>query len=374
MVDHPKTKTRRSGRRRQRGLPLNPRLAFRRQREAALPPTADPRQLDLVAEIIEEAKYSHGEAFLAFTGDKRFVFSDSGRSFIMFAPKGRARIAMADPVGFPEEFPELEAKFIDIARKGRGWPAFYSVSEETADRHRSHGFSAEKIGERAVVDLSTFSLSGKGKKDLRNSRNKAIKAGCRFVVHEENAPDELIASLKPVSDAWLEMKSGAEKTFSLGRFDPDYLRRFRLAVVYREDTPVAFANVWSSKGLVTMDLMRFRDDGPGGGMDYLFTELALWAQNEGFEELDLGLAPLAGLEDRKQDSLLARLGTLAYQHGRRFYNFDGLRTFKDKFDPVWHPAYIVAGSPWRIAAAVVAVAALTGGGLRGNLKRARKRR
>ena len=346
------------------------RLKFRRRREAVLPPIADDRQMDLAAEILREAEIVHDDSFLVFTGDKRLLFSNSGRSFLMFGVRGRAWIATGPPVGRAEEATELEARFVDTARSGRGWPAFYAVDETTASRLWQQKLTAHKVGERAVIDLQTFSIAGKGKKDLRNARNQALKAGCRF--HVCDASSDLIQQIRPVSDAWLAMKGGAEKQFSLGKFDESYLRRFKLAVVFRQETPIAFANIWNHGGLVTLDLMRFSDNGPGGGMDYLFTELTLWAQKQGFIELDLGLAPLAGLNDDAHQSTVARLGAYTYARGGRFYGFEGLRAFKDKFDPNWEPSYICAANQWRAGAAAIAVAALTGGGLRQVLRRTRK--
>lgn len=329
-----------------------------------MPPVGDERQFALVQDILADADTVHEDAFLAFTGDKRFIFSDSGESFLMFGVRGRAWIAMGKPVGRAGEAAELEARFIALARSGRAWPSFYAVDPPSAERLASHRLIAEKVGERAIIDLAAFSISGKGKKDLRNARNQAEKAGCVFEVLDPNERDGLIASLKPVSDAWLAMRGGVEKRFSLGRFDPDYLRRFRLAVVLRNGTTVAFANIWTHGDLVTLDLMRFSDEEPGGGMDYLFTELTLWAQAQGFKELDLGLAPLAGLRDQERPSTVARLGAYVYARGGRFYGFEGLRAFKNKFDPVWEPAFICARNQWRVAASAVAVASLTGGGIR----------
>ncbi|WP_411820935.1 phosphatidylglycerol lysyltransferase domain-containing protein [Hyphococcus formosus] len=340
------------------------RLKFRRRREASLPPASDARQMALVEEILENAETVHEDAFLAFTGDKRFIFSDSGESFLMFGVRGRAWIALGSPVGRIDEAEELEAKFISMSRHGRAWPSFYAVDRLGADRLNRHGFVSEKVGERAIIDLTQFSISGKGKKDLRNARNQAVKAGCTFNVIPRETNEDIINQLKPVSDAWLGMRGGIEKQFSLGRFDPAYLRRFHLAIAYRDELPVAFANIWTHRNLVTLDLMRFRDEDPGGGMDYLFTEIALWAQAQGFREFDLGLAPLAGLKEQEHPSTVARLGAYIYARGGRFYGFEGLRAFKNKFDPIWEPAFICAYNRWRIAASAIAVASLTGGGIR----------
>lgn len=321
--------------------------------------------------MISAAESLRGDPFLAFTGDKRFFWSVSGKTFLMFAATGRAWIVMGEPIGRDDEKAPLAATFAETARNAHAWPAFFDVGAAFADEMSDHRFRAEKTGERAAVDLKVFSLSGRGKKDLRFARNLAHKNNCRFEVRPPGALGSLKPSLRRVSDAWLERRGGVEKSFSLGRFDPDDLARFCLALVYRGENIVAFSNIWTCQNYATMDLMRYADNEPGGGMDYLFTELCLWAQAAGFSTLDLGLAPLAGLGEQESPSSVARLGGLVYARGERFYGFEGLRAYKDKFDPRWEPAYILAGNAWRAGAAAVAVASLTGGGVRKLLRATR---
>jgi lysylphosphatidylglycerol synthetase-like protein (DUF2156 family) len=340
------------------------RMRFRLRRNAALPPLGGAEDFERVERIIEDATLVRGDPFLAFSGDKRFIWSKSGATFLMFAPAGRAWVAMGEPVGFADEGVRLALNFAAAARAARAWPAFFDVSQPFADLLAAHRFHAEKTGERAIVDLAAFTISGKGKKDLRFARNLAQKNDCRFEVRPPGAIGSLEPALRRVSDAWLVRRGGVEKSFSLGRYDPDYIARFSLALSFRGDELVAFSNIWMHGGRATMDLMRFADNGPGGGMDYLFTELCLWTKAQGLQTLDLGLAPLAGLAEQERPSTVARLGGLVYARGERFYGFEGLRAYKDKFDPHWEPAYIVAGNAWRAAAAAVAVASLTGGGVR----------
>lgn len=51
--------------------------------------------------------------------------------------------------------------------------------------------------------------------------------------------------------------------------------------------------------------------------------------------------------------------------GETFYNFRGLRSFKDKFDPVWEPRYLAAGGGITPLLTLGDVAALISGRLRG---------
>ena len=347
------------------------RLGRPRRNRALLPGLADAGRVQAAVEVQQQAGQVSEDGFLVLTGDKQILFSESGRSFIMFGLRGRACLAIGPAVGDRDETASLERAFIALTRAAGCWPAFYAVDAASAQRLSQSGLDREKVGERAIVDLQTFSLTGKGKKDLRNERNRAARTGCRFEVVPPGQDPAWYEALRPVSQAWLALRGGAEKRFSMGRFDPDYLRHFHLAVVWRNERPVAFANIWMNGSMCTLDLMRFSDDEPGGGMDYLFTEALLWAQARGLATFDLGLAPLAGLDQQAERSTVARLGSLIYAHGGRFYGFEGLRQFKDKFDPRWEPSYICAANDWRIAAAAVGVAALTGGGVRGLLRRTR---
>ena len=100
-------------------------------------------------------------------------------------------------------------------------------------------------------------------------------------------------------------------------------------------------------------------------MEYLFLRLMLWAKDEGYRWFNLGMAPLAGLEARAAAPLWNRVGAFAFRHGEHFYNFQGLRQFKDKFDPEWQPRYLVSPGGLVLPRVLANVAALVSGGLRG---------
>ena len=76
------------------------------------------------------------------------------------------------------------------------------------------------------------------------------------------------------------------------------------------------------------------------------------------------MAPLAGLDSRKPGSLWTRVGAFVFRHGEHFYNFEGLRRYKDKFDPVWESKYLACASGWAAPQILADVAALVSGGLR----------
>ncbi|PSJ19030.1 GNAT family N-acetyltransferase, partial [Halomonas sp. ND22Bw] len=73
--------------------------------------------------------------------------------------------------------------------------------------------------------------------------NRAEREGATFEILPPGSARPIADELKAVSDAWLEMHEGAEKAFSLGRFDVDYLDLTPLAVVREGGRIVAFANL-----------------------------------------------------------------------------------------------------------------------------------
>jgi phosphatidylglycerol lysyltransferase len=174
-------------------------------------------------------------------------------------------------------------------------------------------------------------------------------------------------ALAHVSEAWLAEKATREKGFSNAPFDLGYLAQFPLAVVRRGDEIIAFANVWlgAEQEELSVDLMRHLPDAPNGTMDFLFTELFLWGQARAYRWFNLGMAPLSGLEARAGAPLWHRVGTLVYRHGEHFYNFRGLRRYKEKFGPVWTPRYLASPGGLALPAVLIDVAALIAGGLRG---------
>ena len=241
---------------------------------------------------------------------------------------------------------------------------FYQVSAANLPIYLDMGLSLTKLGEQAVVSLSSFSLEGKKRGDLRRDHARAQREGARFAIL---SPDEVAAALprlRAISDRWLDDKEAAEKGFSLGYFDDTYLSRFPCAVVRFEDEIIAFANLWptADRSELSIDLMRYVDAGPHYVMDFLFVELMLWAKANGYREFSLGMAPLAGLSGHELAPMWHKFGVFATRHGSHFYNFSGLRNYKNKFLPQWRPRYLVCPGGLRMPLIMFHVSRLISGG------------
>jgi phosphatidylglycerol lysyltransferase len=340
---------------------------------AATPPVMgeDDPDFTRVRAILAEAEDPSPEANLALLGDKRFLFSESGESFLMFGVRGRSWIAVGPPVGRRSERLDLLWRFRELADAHAARPGIYNIGADYLPDLVEMGFSIQKIGEFGAVPLEGFSTSGRRREVLRRNWRKVGEAGATFEVVPPERVGPLIPELRRVSDSWLADQPGGEKGFSLGGFVPRYLEEFPMAVVREHGRLVAFANLWPTpeKHAFSMDLMRYAQDAPKNVMDFLFVELLLWGRDQGYGAFEFGVAPLAGLTDRPLAPLMTRLGRFVFDKGEEFYNFQGVRRYKDKYDPVWQPRYIAAPHKWALPILLADVGLLSSGGMVGLTRR-----
>lgn len=328
------------------------------------PPSAD--ELDKAAALA--ARSPRTSSYLALLGDKRLLFHPQGDAFLMFGVERRSWVALGDPVGSEERQADLAWSLRELADRHGGWTVFYQVTPQRLHIYVDLGLSMVKLGEEARVPLADFSLEGSPRKKLRHAWRRAQDEGVGFEVVPASAVEPLLHELEEISNDWMRAKNTREKGFSLGRFDRGYLRHFPMALIRGKDgRVVAFANLWpgGEKEELSIDLMRYREAAPGGVMDFLFLELMLWGRAEGYRWFSLGMAPLSGLEERALAPLWNRVGALVFRHGEHFYNFQGLRHYKEKFDPVWEPRYLACPGGFALPRVLADIAALIGGGLRG---------
>ena len=179
----------------------------------------------------------------------------------------------------------------------------------------------------------------------------------------------LIPELTRISGEWLTAKGQREAQFSSGCFDEAYLRLFPCAVV--ETAPangapgraIGFANILHGprREELSVDLMRCRRGWPGA-MDYLMVSLMLYGQRMGYERFNLGMAPFANVGYSQGAHWGERLGRCLFLLGEPWYNYRGLRRYKEKFHPTWVPRYLAYSGALQWPIAMANVGALVAGG------------
>ena len=330
-------------------------------------PTAD--QLRAAVSIVEQQPIA--DANLVRMGDKSLLFSANGDAFLMYRKRGRSWIALFDPIGNPDAHSELVWRFVELARRHGGRAVFYQVPGESLSMYADAGLSAFKLGEEAKVRLDSFDLKGSRRASMRTALNKADRDGIVFEVVPVERVGEIIDEIERVSAAWLAEHAVREKAFSLGAFERAYIATQPVAVLKQDGRILAFANIMTSAARheATVDLMRFDPQASNGSMEVLFARLLAHFREEGYEWFSLGMAPLAGLSENPAAPIWHRIGRAAYDHGEAFYNFRGLRAFKNKFDPVWAPRYIAVAGGLNPLLAMADVTVLISGGIRGAISK-----
>ena len=301
------------------------------------PATPDPATLARAGAVIEAQPRS--EAKMALMGDKALLFSDSGRAFLMYGKQGRSWIALYDPVGPREEWRELIERFLRLAAEHGGRAHIYQARPECLSFYLDLGFTATKLGEEAVIDLSGFTLKGGSCHHLRYALKRGERDGLAF---EWVSAEARFDDLALISAEWLEARRGEEKGFSVAAFEPGFLAAQRVALLSERGRPVAFASVMTAGREATLGLLRSAEAESPAAMEFLICRLAVALRDEGFARFSLGAAPLAGVGAAPLPSRWSRLAGFLWRHGDRFYSFQGLRAFKNKFNPAWEPRYFIS--------------------------------
>jgi phosphatidylglycerol lysyltransferase len=318
-----------------------------------------------LARSIAEQHGCSGQDYFKLRPDKTIFLSKSRKSFIAYRVANHFALVLGDPVGPENELQAAIEQFVDYCHR-QGWRVgFHQVRAGRLELYRKLGFHYLKVGDDAVADLTSFSLEGSAMKEFRNTVNRLERLGYRVAGTDPPIEAGLLEELKRVSDEWLSLPNHRERNFTLGRFDPAYVRTTKVYVAFDPQGRVAaFLNLIPSyrPGLATIDLMRRRGESVNGIMDYLFAKTFLSLRAEGVERVSLGMAPGTQRGDRTTIEEKA----VAYLM-RRFpsvFRVEGLRRFKAKYARCWEPLYSVYRSRWdlpRLALALQKISEDSGG-------------
>ena len=274
--------------------------------------------------------------------DKLFYFSDQFEAFIAYRIANGFAIVLEEPVCADDyKIPVLQ-EFDRHCHKMGLKTAFYRVDETGMSYFNYLKKRKLLIGQEAVLELDKFTLEGREKKSLRNALNSLQKKGFTTSVTRAPLSKELISQLKNVSDEWLKHYEKKEIVFSQGVFDEKELQHQDVIIIRDEMGVVkAFLNIIPdfAPEECTYDLIRKTADAPGGCMDALIIELIKYAKEKRLKYLNLGLVPMAGIE--QPENTAERLIRYAYEKIKRYRQYTGLREFKEKYATTWVNKYLV---------------------------------
>lgn len=301
--------------------------------------------------LAKEIVAKHGrdsQDFFKLWHDKSYFFSLSKKCFLAYRVGANFAVALADPVGPEEEIEETIRNFMEFCKENDWRIGFHQALPDFLPIYEKLGFRKLKVGDDAIVDLTQFTLEGSAGKEFRHTVNKMEKSGVRILQYKPPIPEDVLLQVKEVSDEWLQIPGRRERGFTLGMFEPNYIKSTPVfSAVDKDGKMLAFVNITPSyrQGEATIDLMRRRTEAPNGIMDYLFIKLFLYNKEKGYKRFNLGMAPMSGFQENEEASMEEKAIHYFSQHLNFLFSFTGLRQYKAKFATFWEPRYTVYQNP-----------------------------
>lgn len=319
---------------------------------------------------IREMIRAHGTSSIDYmlTWDGNSIwFSADGATAIGYRIVGTVALCLADPIGPPAQRLAALREF-DAFCFDRGWiPCLFAAGVETADLAPELGWKKIQVAEDGVVPLPDLEFKGKAWQDVRTAMNKAGKQDITLETTTwEDARPVFRDQLTVISSGWVDDKSLPEMGFTLGGLAEADDPEVRLHLAVDQDQTVEGFTSWmpvAHEGEVvgwTVDLMRRRDEGFRAVMEFLIGASAMHFKEEGFQFISLSAAPLAKaperMEEQADEKVLQRLLDFLGDTLEPYYGFRSLLAFKAKFQPVFHPMYLVFPNETALAEIGIAVA------------------
>jgi phosphatidylglycerol lysyltransferase len=288
------------------------------------------------------------EFFKIWPHDKQYYFDKTGESGIAFHSYRGVALCVSDPIGNPAKFPSLMKDFRGLCFNNDWLPSFIHVSDDYRKLYEDNGFTLQKLGQEAVVKLEKFNQEEANNKYFRQIRNKFQKQGYTCELLHAPHHQAVLDRLHAISSEWLSQGGRAERGFAMGYYTTEYMQMCEILVARdAAGTIQGFVNIVPVEfdtEEATYDLLRNSQSSLGNINDYLLMNLIEKLHAEGFQRLNMGLAPLGGMkkddEDEEERTLIDNLMHFAYANGDRFYSFSGLYRFKSKYGPEWQDRYI----------------------------------
>ncbi|MBK6590113.1 MAG: DUF2156 domain-containing protein [Acidobacteria bacterium] len=278
-------------------------------------------------------------------------FSQSGDAVTGYVTTRRAWVVVGAPVCTIERLKEVVSEFESEAARDN-MRVCYLCAEARLEAVFSNSTTHAKVllGAQPVWNPQNWAVCVSKNRSLRKQLNRAHNKNVfvtEWSAERAFANTELLNCLHE----WLKGKGLPPMHFMV---EPETLSRLfdrRIFVAERDGavvgfvmlSPVPMRNGWLFEQYV------HSPDSPNGTVE-LMIDAAMRALSNGQSEYaTLGLSPLstrAEIEPFRNPVWLSLLLTWIRAHGRRFYNFEGLDSFKAKFRPErWEPVFAISNEP-----------------------------
>jgi phosphatidylglycerol lysyltransferase len=299
-----------------------------------------------LTKLLHERNSTSEDFFKIWPHDKHYFFESSGTSGLAMHVYRGVALCLGDPAGKSSTFESLLNEFHDDCFSNDWLPAHIHIGEKHRSLYEKHGYSLQKIGQEPILDIDHFQANVASNKYFRHINNKFTKQDYTSELLKPPHHQAIIERLHEISDNWLDQPGRVERGFVMGYFSSEYMQQCEIMVIRdAAGTIQAFLNKVPAKfnhHEATYDLMRHTNNSLSNINDYLLMQFIAYLQQQKYAKLNLGLCPLAGLNDidEQEKSFLDSVLRFAYANGDRIYSFSGLYRFKTKYEPDWSDRYV----------------------------------
>ena len=282
--------------------------------------------------------------------DKSVVWAPSGKAAVCYRVVSGVALVSGDPLGDPEAWPGAIDELRRLAEEHAWTPAVLGCGERAGRAWRRAGLHVLEIGDEAVVDATSFQLSGRPMRGVRQAVARIERAGYTSTVRRMSTlSDADVDEIRAAVEAWRSSETERGFSMALGRFGDRSDGDCVLVEARREGVLHAVLHFvpWGSDGL-SLDVMR-RDRASDNGLnEFLIAALLHAAPGLGITQVSLNFAvfrqALASGERLGAGPLLrAWRGLLVF--ASRWFQIDSLYRFNAKFRPGWEPRYCCYPGP-----------------------------
>jgi len=278
-------------------------------------------------------------------------FAGRGDAVVGYVTGANVRVVAGAPVCERERLSEVAAEFEANAREANQRVCYFCAEQRLESIFAgSQTHSKFLLGAQPTWNPTNWPDIVSGHRSLRAQLNRARNKGVNVTEWPvENARDH--PELQKCLDDWLASKGLPPLHFMVESETLSRLEGRRVFVAKCRDevvgfvvlSPVAQRNGW------LFEQFPHRPGAPNGTVELMIDTAMRQLAADGFCYATLGLSPLstrAEVEPFDNPIWLRVLLAWFRQHGKRFYNFDGLDSFKAKLRPQnWEPVFAVCNEP-----------------------------
>lgn len=266
---------------------------------------------------------------------------ESQGDILYYQQKESLKIVLGDPILKNEQNIQSLKEFIDTSHKEGQIVALFQTTHITASKLKEIGLINFLLGYEAIVDLKTFEIIGPNQSDLRYARNKLYRENVKIeYIKFADIDSSQLKIFEVLKKVWARDKGNGELGFSsnLWPLNPEIDGWLVLAKDENFGYVGACTFLPFGKKSLVLDFMIQSPFARPQFMDGLLTASILQFKEMEYEKISLGLAPVDLLTKNK----LINTVTKSIQHlQKNTYKYEGLRKFKQKFNPKWEERYLI---------------------------------